>query len=74
MATTQLIFCMPLAKMINQTGHAAGENITNSTGAGVSNQTANATAAHKLPVAGNPIVALLAVSAVLGGYAIIRRK
>ena len=61
-------------KMINQTGHVAGENITNSTGAGVSNQTANATAAHKLPVAGNPIVALLAVSAVLGGYAIIRRK
>ncbi len=46
---------------------AAGEPINNSTG----NNTA---AAYKLPATGNPIIALLAVTAVIGGYSILKRK
>ncbi len=52
--------------MMNTTNgtHAAGENIT-----------ANATTAHALHATGNPILALLAVGAVLGGASLlIRRK
>lgn len=49
----------------NSTGHAAGEP-TNTTG--------NATANHSMPATGNPILALFAVTAVLGGYAALRRK
>ena len=52
-------------------------NTTNATGnathvAGNTNHTAHA--AHTMPATGNPIIALLAVSAVLGGAALIRRK
>lgn len=52
--------------MMNSTGnassHAADENIINST------------AAYRMPATGNPIFALFAVSAVLGGACVIRRK
>ena len=49
---------------------AAMMNATNAT-----NHTANAsTAAHKLPATGNPILALFAVSAVLGGASVLRRN
>ncbi len=53
------------AKMLNQTGHAAGEN--------ASNHTSNNTITHKLHPTGNPIVILLIVSSVLGGYSVIKR-
>lgn len=72
----------------NTTGHAAGENIqnttgntTNTTGHATSGNihnttvnTTNATATHTLPSTGNPIIALLAVSAIMGGYAVLRRN
>ena len=48
-------------------GNAAGENVT-------SGNTTNATASHTMPVTGNPIIALFSVFAVLGGYAVLRRK
>ena len=54
----------------NSTAHAAGEPVQNTT-----NHTASAsTAANKLPATGNPILALFAVSAVLGGASVLRRK
>ena len=49
----------------NVTGHAAGATVT-------ANAT-NATATH-MPATGNPIVALLAVCALVGGYTVLRRK
>ena len=61
-------------KMANQTVHAAGENVTNTTATGVSNHTAHASSSHKLHATGNPIIALLAVSAIVGGYSVLRRK
>jgi len=51
----------------NATGHTAGENVTTT-------NTTNATQAHTLPATGNPILALLAVGAVLGGAEIYRRR
>lgn len=48
----------------NATGHAAGENVTNT----------NTTTAHTLPATGNPILALFAVGAVLGGASVLRRR
>ncbi|WP_407422263.1 hypothetical protein [Methanobrevibacter sp.] len=53
----------------NATVHAAGENLHNTTG-----NTTNATSTHALLTTGNPILALLAVFAVIGGYSIIRRN
>lgn len=50
----------------NATGHAAGENVTGNA--------TNATATHTMPATGNPILALLAVGAVLGGACVLRRK
>ena len=38
------------------------------------NDTANATSFHTMLATGNPILALFAVCAVLGGYTVIRRK
>ena len=59
-----------MANATNSTAHAAGEPVQNAT-----NHTASAsTAAHKLPATGNPILALFAVSAVLGGASVLRRK
>lgn len=48
----------------NAPAHAAGGN-TNST---------NATATHTMPATGNPIILLLVAGALVGGYAVIRRK
>lgn len=67
---------------INQTGNSTAPVAGNATGNATSNGTANSTGnapavnavSHSMPVTGNPILALLAVSAVLGGYAAIRRK
>ena len=53
--------------------NAAGEHLTE-TGNITGNTTGNATASHTMPATGNPIMALFAVCAILGGYAIIRRK
>ena len=61
------------AKMLNQSANASGE-MPNSVNATVQNQTSNATATHKMPATGNPVIALLAVSALLGGYTVLRRK
>lgn len=54
--------------------HADGTNATgeipeNSTG----NSTNSTTTAHNLPATGNPILALLAVSAIIGAYTIKRK-
>lgn len=50
--------------------HADGTNATGN----LTNNTTNTTAtAHKLPATGNPILALLAVSAVIGVYTIKRK-
>ena len=40
----------------------------------VENTTANATVAHTLPATGNPILLLLGVGALAGGYTVLRRK
>lgn len=59
------------AALMNATGNAtaAGENVQNATG-----NATNATATSTMPATGNPIIALLAVGAVLGGYTVLRRK
>ena len=63
----------------NTTGNITGNTTTNTTGnatQNVTNTTGNATAPMNTLqnlVTGNPILALLAVSAVLGGYTIIRK-
>ena len=51
----------------NATAYAAGESVT-------SGNVTNSTAAQTMHATGNPILALLAVGAVLGGAAVIRRK
>lgn len=61
-------------KMINQTGHAAGENVTNTTNSNLSNSNINASLTHKLHATGNPIVILLGVCTLLSGYCIIRKN
>ena len=53
--------------------NAAGEPV-DATAPVAANATANATAPHSMLATGNPIVALFAVCAVLGGYAVLRRK
>ena len=61
----------------NSTGNATGNTTGNATvhAAGApTNTTGNATAHHSMPATGNPILALFAVTAVLGGYAVLRRK
>ena len=59
----------------NATGEPVNETVTapqdvNATG----NVTGNATAPHTMLATGNPILALLAVGAVLGGAAVITRR
>ena len=56
----------------NATGNTTA-NVTAAAGEPV-NATGNSTVSHKMLETGNPILALLAVSAVLGGYTVIRRK
>ena len=58
----------------NETGNATGNATSNVTGNATGNTTGNFTAPHSLLATGNPIIALLAVSAVLGGAVLIRRK
>ncbi len=64
----------------NETLENATANATNATDvpanttAPVAGNANNATAAHTMLATGNPILALLAVSAVLGGCAIYKRK
>ena len=62
------------SKMLNQTGHAAGENVTNTTNSNLSNSNINASLTHKLHATGNPIVILLGVCTLLSGYCIIRKN
>ena len=64
----------------NETLENATANATNTTNDTantaapvVANQT-NATAPHTMLATGNPILALFAVSAVLGGYTVLKRK
>ena len=61
------------ATNINGTGNATSNATAHTTG-NVTHQTNNATAAHTLPATGNPIVALLVVSSLIGGYAVTKRK
>ena len=53
---------------------AAGEPSNATADSVAQNMTANATSSHTMLSTGNPILALFAVSAVLGGYAVLRRK
>ena len=58
----------------NATGNATGNSTHNA--AGAANATGNATPAtssHNMLATGNPILALLAVTAIIGGYGIIKR-
>ena len=50
---------------------AAGEPVSDSVS---QNMTANATSSHKMLETGNPILALFAVGAVLGAYAVYKRE
>ena len=62
--------------------HAAGEPASTTADAPVNetadtvaqNMTANATSSHKMLETGNPILALFAVGAVLGAYAVYKRE
>ena len=53
--------------------NAAGEPV-DATAPVDANATGNATAPHTMLATGNPIIALFAVCAVLGGYTVLRRK
>lgn len=58
----------------NATANASGEPVHNVTGNATHNITAKATNSHKMLATGNPILALFAISAVLGGVAVLRKK
>ena len=63
----------------NATVHTVGNVTGNATGNATGNVTGNATnatATHNstLPTTGNPILALLAVTAIIGSYSLIRRN
>ena len=66
----------------NATGNATDnttENSTpnateNTTGNVTGNATSNVIAHHTLPVSGNPVIALLAVISLVGGYAALKRN
>ena len=64
--------------ILNATGNTTGNATQNVTANVTSNVTANAThnvtAQHTMPVTGNPIIALLAVTGIIGGYAVLRRN
>ena len=64
--------------ILNATGNATGNATHNVTGNVTANVTGNAThnvtAQHTMPVTGNPIIALLAVTGIIGGYAVLRRN
>lgn len=59
------------------TGNMTGNATNNATGNATHNMTGNTTTSNsnnKMLTTGNPILALLAVSAIIGGYGIIRRE
>ncbi|MBQ6349832.1 MAG: hypothetical protein IJI42_02745 [Methanobrevibacter sp.] len=59
------------------TGNMTGNATNNATGNATHNMTGNTTPANsnnKMLTTGNPILALLAVSAIIGGYGVIRRE
>lgn len=58
----------------NTTGNASGEPAHNVTGNATHNITAKAMNTQKMKPTGNPILALMAISAVLGVMAVIRKK
>lgn len=66
----------------NSTGNVTDNTAGNTTGNATSNVTANtteiaisnATAHHRLLATGNPVIALLAVSFIIGGYAVMKRN
>ncbi|MGX8693940.1 MAG: hypothetical protein ACSW71_03440 [Methanobrevibacter sp.] len=60
--------------IFNATGNATHNATGNITGNATGNATHNVTATHTMPVTGNPIIALLAVTGIIGGYAVLRRK
>lgn len=62
----------PINQTANATAPVAG-NATANVAGNTTGNTTNATASH-MPATGNPILILLAVTAVLGGAAVIRRK
>ena len=55
-----------------QVGSQYNETLENASGEPVN--ATNATPSHTMPTTGNPILALFATVAVLGGYTVIRRK
>ena len=60
----------------NQTGNATGNaasNITGNTTGNTTSNSTNATSTHTMPATGNPIIGLLAVTSIIGCYAVLRR-
>ena len=57
----------------NATGNTTG-NATNNVTANATSNSTNATSIQNMLATGNPIIALLAVGAIAGGYAVIRRN
>ncbi len=66
------------APLANETGNATGNTTGNTTDNATANTTANTTGNATVPqhllATGNPILALLAVSAIMGSYAVIKRN
>ena len=60
----------------NHTEPAAGAPVNNTTANASLSQSVgqNASASHNMPATGNPIFALFAVGAILGGYAVISKR
>ena len=58
----------------NETGNITGNTTANVTANATGNTTGNATVPQHLLATGNPIIALFAVSAIMGSYAVIKRN
>ena len=58
----------------NSTGNITGNTTNNTTGNITGNTTGNTTAIQHMLSTGNPILVLLVVSGIAGGYAVIRRN
>ena len=58
----------------NATGNVTGNTTGNATANATANTTGNATAIQHMLSTGNPILVLLVVSGIAGGYAVIRRN
>ena len=63
-----------LSEGANETTNETNDTTDDVAPAAAENTTTNTTAPHTMPATGNPIIALIGVTAVLGGYTILRRR